>query len=89
MGTDQKEKKQRFKVRAIQMLGGSCEHCGLEYDGTNASVFDCHHKNPETKGYNISRLTHIQIPIELKDAEIMKCSLLCSNCHRLLHHGVY
>lgn len=58
----------------------SCEICG--YD-KNLSALDFHHKDPSTKehGFNMKNMSYEKIK-----KEIIKCTLLCSNCHRELHN---
>ena len=83
----QKKRVQQNKVKAIKYKEGKCQKCGIEYNGTNAAVFDFHHLEPNTKEKN---------PASLMDngwdkikQEIDKCILLCSNCHRLEHSEEY
>lgn len=75
--------KQR-KIGYIRQMGGKCAHCGLEMNEHNFPVFDFHHNNPSEKEYVWTKLrlfsdTRIQ-------AELAKCTLLCANCHRLVHY---
>jgi 5-methylcytosine-specific restriction endonuclease McrA len=63
---------------AIDYKGGKCEHCGYnKYVG----ALEFHHKDPTEKdptglkAYKLSRLF----------AEVDKCILLCSNCHKEEH----
>ena len=63
---------------AIDYKGGKCEHCGYsKYVG----ALEFHHKDPKQKdpkglrAYKLSRLF----------AEVDKCILLCSNCHKEEH----
>lgn len=78
------------KAELIIRKGSKCEHCGIEYDGTNGAIFDFHHLNPDEKDFNITTyLRHYsKIPEELYK-EVDKCILLCSNCHRLAHSDEY
>ena len=66
------------REKAIEYKGGKCEHCGYnKYRG----ALEFHHKDPTQKdptglkAYKIERLF----------AEVDKCVLLCSNCHREEH----
>ena len=70
----------RLQVRdeALAYKGGKCEHCGYNrYKG----ALEFHHKDPTQKDpqglrkYNRTKLF----------AELDKCVLLCSNCHREEH----
>lgn len=83
------EYKQRWlKKRKIELVlshGGKCLQCGyaLEEDGSNASAFDFHHRDPNKKEFNI-RLNSQSI--DRINEELKKCDLLCAVCHRLVHH---
>ena len=66
------------REKAIEYKGGKCEHCGYnKYRG----ALEFHHKDPTQKdlrglkAYKLSKLF----------AEVDKCLLLCSNCHREEH----
>lgn len=57
-----------------------CELCG--YDKFKGAL-DFHHKNPEEKTFAVSR--YEKYSYERIEAEIDKCMVLCSNCHREIH----
>lgn len=78
---DQKNKK-RKKERAVAYKGGRCERCG--YNKCIAAM-EFHHINPEEKLHTVKDL--MVRNWELIQAEIDKCILLCSNCHREEHHN--
>lgn len=59
----------------------SCEICGEN----RYWVLDFHHKDPKQKDIEISNLLKICNKKKILD-EIDKCMVLCSNCHRDLHH---
>ena len=69
---------------AIELLGGKCVECGsiekLEFD----------HIDPSLKEYSIDDLYDRK---DLWDAEIVKCQLLCHDCHKKKHmvaeHGIF
>lgn len=65
----------------IEYLGGKCKMCGESYP---IACYDLHHRNPKEKEYMIAKnITNGSI---LKIAnEVLKCDLLCANCHRILH----
>jgi 5-methylcytosine-specific restriction endonuclease McrA len=63
---------------AVKMLGGKCVLCGV----TNHLHF--HHLNPDTKERNVSNFLYFK-DIEVVEAELLKCVLLCSNCHAYCH----
>ena len=78
----------KLKADLIVEKGGICESCGLIYDGTNACVFDLHHRNPDEKNFNVNVGSFNNRSIKSVIEESKKCSLLCSNCHRLEHRIV-
>jgi len=72
------------KDLAVEYKGGKCERCSIQ---GHSSIFDFHHKDPKEKDCNWTKL-------RLKawssiTTELDKCSLLCSNCHRLTHYEMY
>lgn len=56
-----------------------CQHCGIR----DWRCLDFHHRDPESKEFNLSQAKGKPIP-EL-EAEIAKCDVVCSNCHRIHH----
>lgn len=71
----------KYKLKAIQYLGGKCKHCGYD-KSKNALVF--HHIDPVEKEIQPGKL--FQHSWENIKQEIDKCELLCVNCHREFHH---
>ena len=69
------------KKKAVEMLGGKCAMCGGVFD---PCVYDFHHKDPKEKEVGLAKLMHRTW--DLIEKELVKCVLLCSNCHRVLHH---
>ena len=68
------------KKKAIKYLGGKCSHCG--YTGYYAA-FEFHHKDPYDKEMtwaDMKKTTWDKIVGELD-----KCTLLCNNCHVIVH----
>ena len=67
---------------AIQKHFGGfiCNRCGFK---GKPCQFDCHHINPGTKFKNVSKLR--SQPKKLYE-ELLKCELLCANCHRLTYN---
>lgn len=75
-------RQQQLKKLCVAYKGGKCESCG--YDKCYASM-DFHHRDPDQKDFSISSTSKTKWSEKLK-LELDKCSLLCSNCHRELHH---
>jgi len=71
-----------FKAELIDYLGGCCIKCSLEYNGTNAAIFDFHHL--KDKEFNVSSSLNKYSKNRIYQ-EVDKCELLCANCHRLHH----
>lgn len=76
-------------IEFLTSLGyGVCTKCG--YDKC-WSALDFHHRDPDTKGYSVSRfIRRKKLNIKnIKKAfeEIDKCDVLCANCHRELHYN--
>lgn len=63
--------------------GGKCERCGYN---NYLGALDFHHINPNEKDFTIGNRN-----FKLKECveEIKKCVLLCSNCHREIHAGIW
>ena len=78
---------QNKKVELIKYKGSICEHCNMEYSGSNACIFDFHHKNESEKSFSIADSMFKSIT-DIK-AEVDKCLLVCSNCHREIHSMPY
>ncbi len=65
-----------------KMLGGACNVCGED----DPVVLDFHHLNPAEKEGAVKKLARTAA-LKTVIAEMKKCVLLCSNCHRKLHGG--
>jgi len=74
-----------MKQKAIEYKGGKCLSCDIKFDGTNACIFDFHHKDASKKDISIGRV--ITRKWEKVKPELDKTEMLCSNCHRLKHNG--
>jgi len=53
---------------------------------TNPTTLDFHHKDPNTKDFNISNAISRRSSVENLDKEIAKCIVLCANHHRIRHY---
>jgi hypothetical protein len=70
------------KRLAVEYKGGICFDCGIKYP---AHVYDFHHIDPNEKDFKLSQFrTRLLRSIR---AELDKCVLLCSNCHRDRHYN--
>lgn len=77
-----KNRIRKLKELSVEYLGGKCVVCGYN---TCIWALDCHHKDPETKSFSVSKY-HSRSWDNLKP-ELDKCILLCANCHRELHYN--
>lgn len=59
--------------------------CALCSESEPVSL-DLHHKNPKEKDFDPSSL--VSYSTETLKAEIRKCVVVCSNCHRKIHAGL-
>lgn len=69
------------KILSVNYKGGKCEICGYN---KCIEALEFHHKDPSKKDMNISN-TGTVFSDKVK-AELDKCILVCSNCHRELHY---
>jgi hypothetical protein len=80
--------KERIPNRAKKFVDGiklqtkCCFDCKREVTSNNLPGFEYDHLNPEEKIDRICRMVEENRPDEELLAEIKKCQLVCSNCHR-------
>lgn len=72
-----------FLAKIKEARGGKCVRCG--YDKC-ITALEFHHIDPSKKDFTISNGN-----FKLQDAikESKKCILLCSNCHKEFHSGIW
>ena len=71
----------RIKIKAVAYKGGKCEICG--YD-KHLAALDFHHLDPTEKDFTVTTSKHSYSWVTIQK-ELDKCTLLCSNCHRIEH----
>jgi len=72
------------KKKLVGLLGGKCQQCGYS---KCFSALDFHHINPDDKECNEEWARYPEKFIQkIKDGKVR---LLCSNCHREVHHPNY
>ncbi len=77
------KRRQAEKARVVRQMGDRCTRCGAA--GLPVACYQFHHNDPATKEHEVStifRSNGLAYP-----EEIEKCSLVCANCHLVLHHG--
>ena len=68
----------------MKYKGSKCQICNYDkYQG----ALDFHHLDPNEKDFSIGEATSRVLNSKIK-AELDKCILVCSNCHRELHGGI-
>ena len=77
------ESRKRTRLRNKQYVQGiktenPCADCGIKY---HFSQMDFDHINND-KEFNLASVTNATISLSRIKAEIDKCELVCSNCHR-------
>lgn len=72
----------RVKKFAVEYKGSKCNKCGWSGD---ISCFDFHHKDPTLKEFTLQANNMSSTSWEKIKAELDKCVLVCSNCHRTIH----
>ena len=71
------------KRMAVQYKGEVCFDCKQSFPDY---VYDFHHSDPAHKDFKISSNRVRRMPWAQIQAELDKCVLLCSNCHRRRHY---
>lgn len=67
------------KKEYVNLLGNICSACGE----SDMSTLEFHHKDPKTKNFCVASKKFVKLNDEITK-EILKCQLLCCNCHREL-----
>lgn len=78
------ERGRKNKQKYIDYKGGKCENCG--YD-TCSDALEFHHKDPIQKDPSFKSIRYWGL--EKAKEELDKCLLLCANCHREKHAGLW
>ena len=75
-----KERQMVLRKLAVEGKDHPCVDCGNEYP---PYVMDYDHRDPTIKDGAISNMVQNSVRIEILLAEIAKCDVVCSNCHRI------
>lgn len=78
------KRRKMIKAKAISYMGGRCIFC--KYNRCSAAL-EFHHIDSKTKEFGLgknglTRSWHKTL------AELKKCILVCSNCHKEIHAGL-
>lgn len=77
--------RKNLKQRALALFGNKCCICG--YSRCSAAL-EFHHLDPTKKDFALSQAYANPKKWEIIVAELEKCILVCSNCHREIHQGI-
>lgn len=81
---DQRERLRAFKKKCVEYKGGACIRCGYN---RCLGALDFHHRDPAGKDFGIGQAQNRTFGSAVQ-AELDKCDLLCSNCHREAHEAL-
>lgn len=70
----------RIKDKAIEYKGGKCYCCGKSF---HPAAMQFHHNNPNDKDFNWTKM-RLKSWDKIQN-ELDKCSLVCANCHSIIH----
>lgn len=76
----------RRKLTFIKELGGKCKLCGYN---KNLAALEFHHREPSTKLLRLDLRSLSNHSVKVLRQELIKCDLLCSNCHKESHYPHY
>jgi hypothetical protein len=75
-----------YKSVMVEYFGGKCQVCG--YSKCNRSL-EFHHVNPGDKEFSIcQQILKKGTTSEMIYRELLKCVMLCTNCHSEYHQAV-
>jgi hypothetical protein len=72
-----------FLAKIKEQRGGKCIRCGYN---KCVKALEFHHLDPAKKDFTISN-DHFKLLDAVKESK--KCILICSNCHKELHDGMW
>lgn len=77
-------RRKAIKLKALNYKGNKCIFCNYnKYEG----ALESHHKVSLTKEFGIGQKGYSRSWEKVK-AELDKCILVCSNCHKEVHAGI-
>lgn len=76
--------RQKRKKDLIALYGNKCSLCGYS---KSIKALEFHHIKPQDKKYALGTGNCHKLQDDL--AEAKKCLLVCANCHREIHDGLY
>lgn len=82
----QKARAMDRKTKLIELKGGKCIKCGYS---KCIKALEFHHLDPSQKEMKMDSRNLAGTNLKKIMAEIDKCVLVCSNCHREIHDAQY
>ena len=76
----------RRKINLRSVFHSKCCLCGFD---EVQEALEFHHVNPKEKSFAIMGGSNQTKALNLQLEEMQKCILVCANCHRGIHNGVY
>ena len=76
------KRRRKMKRLLVNEHGGKCIRCGFN---EHVCALEFHHRDPSQKEGKIIGST---ASLDRQRAEALKCDLLCSNCHKIIHYGL-
>lgn len=80
MWADSGPKARAMKMWMIEIKNVPCQDCGNKFP---TCCMDFDHRVGTTKVYNVGSMFAHHYSRELIESELVKCDLVCSNCHRI------
>ena len=71
------------KKELVARFGGKCMTCGYR---RNLAALNWHHRLPGEKSFQLDLRALSNRGTPAIEAELLKCDLLCANCHAEIHH---
>jgi aerobic-type carbon monoxide dehydrogenase small subunit (CoxS/CutS family) len=81
--TSRNWREENFRWVERYKLERGCERCGYN---TCSRALEAHHVSDKNMNLAVMTRRHSRAKIE---AELKKCKILCSNCHREYHSGLF
>jgi predicted HNH restriction endonuclease len=78
------KRRRSIRLKAIDHKGSKCQLCG--YDRCKEAL-EFHHLEESSKHFGVSAKGYTRSWEKVK-RELVKCILVCANCHRELHAGI-
>ena len=76
------KRRRKLKEELVKYKGGKCEECGYK---KCIAALEFHHKDHTQKDFSVSS-TGSTMSLDRLKKEVDKCLLVCSNCHKEIHH---